>query len=1100
MQLGFEVVGAKTKKETGDEKPVQEPMRPVKDRRAPSTDQLKARRQLAKSAADSTTCIDCGKTVESVSPGWGKIQMCDSCAAERDARGASDRDAYQRSYPWGDNNPYANDPDAWADYNARSAEWDANSDPMTGKWTGKKPPSWVQSSMRRQAWTIADMQKIVDTGSYAKVDKQTVDTFSASAVIAVYNALNEENKAKLLSFGVVQAVDVAFKMLNKSKAAKVASSDGDEDEDDGYDYAAESEDDLKRLEKREQEEDGKKTSARSDYKHHGEDADAMWYQEEGRFSSEPEDDPDNGDADFYDDYAHDDEDDEEADADDDFKTRGESFVYESSRRGGAMNREAQILAALPRATEAEQVLLASELEAIRGARRANALGARESAIGSTMAAIHLTPVHGHVHHTASTDWLGEPEVQAPDRAVHTKASAEATLWARRVHAMVRDDRDEYLTQAHGYAQVWAGQFGLDAPSAVSSFMAMAAHLGGIRPTAGNPHAVGTPAWFDWEHDPDAEGKGPFDSGAPGGGIPIHGPLSEEQQAWMDKGRKKSVRRTADQGTGPSDDSQSGFGETGLDAVDVNEAPKDTNMGWIGGTNADETTWADAGDIDTQTATAAFVPAYMRQAMRLLGGKTKFGECSQTRKFADGRTMKCTRAAMTAGGKCKLHTLAPNASKTAGEGGATCATCGASIERDPEGESNRSWHHNDGSTHDHEAKPSSSKESRKLAGDQPPWLKKDDDESDSESDDDSDDEGPDDKDAPPDEDDSDDEGGDSFADHQFEKKKDAARHTALDGSGDDDWDPSGPGDEDGHKPAGAAPMVQPGSATQDTNLGWIDSDPVDSASKFNEEGDDSGFLASLHHEDGDVALFEPDLTAARHTAGVDQDTIVRDEMGRIDSFKCANCGTTVYPPGHGQDVDCDRCGQWYNASAQMLRDDWQSNPSNYDSEIGDMEGFEISQARREGARKMPPFVREGTLDTQGSLEYRGEMTKTAMPAPADVGVAVGDIFVNSWGYDQTNLDFYKVVRLTGAGVEVVPIGKKFVQQNGPGGNKVVADPDTIREWDTMTGIGRDSAKKSKVCRLRGDGGNYGPYIVLNSDHSASKWDGRPEYETDSMFGH
>ena len=47
------------------------------------------------------------------------------------------------------------------------------------------------------------------------------------------------------------------------------------------------------------------------------------------------------------------------------------------------------------------------------------------------------------------------------------------------------------------------------------------------------------------------------------------------------------------------------------------------------------------------------------------------------------------------------------------GGSTCADCGASIERDPEGETNRTWHHNDGDKHDHEAKPSGGdKESRR----------------------------------------------------------------------------------------------------------------------------------------------------------------------------------------------------------------------------------------------------------------------------------------------------------------------------------------------------------------------------------------------------
>lgn len=37
-------------------------------------------------------------------------------------------------------------------------------------------------------------------------------------------------------------------------------------------------------------------------------------------------------------------------------------------------------------------------------------------------------------------------------------------------------------------------------------------------------------------------------------------------------------------------------------------------------------------------------------------------------------------------------------------GQTCADCGATIERDPAGETNRTWHHADGASHDHEAKP------------------------------------------------------------------------------------------------------------------------------------------------------------------------------------------------------------------------------------------------------------------------------------------------------------------------------------------------------------------------------------------------------------
>lgn len=41
------------------------------------------------------------------------------------------------------------------------------------------------------------------------------------------------------------------------------------------------------------------------------------------------------------------------------------------------------------------------------------------------------------------------------------------------------------------------------------------------------------------------------------------------------------------------------------------------------------------------------------------------------------------------------------------------------------------------------------------------------------------------------------------------------------------------------------------------------------------------------------------------------------------------------------------------------------------------------------------------------------TPKAKPAPVnEYGVKVGDIFVSSWGYEQTNVDFYQVIALVG----------------------------------------------------------------------------------------
>lgn len=46
-----------------------------------------------------------------------------------------------------------------------------------------------------------------------------------------------------------------------------------------------------------------------------------------------------------------------------------------------------------------------------------------------------------------------------------------------------------------------------------------------------------------------------------------------------------------------------------------------------------------------------------------------------------------------------------------------------------------------------------------------------------------------------------------------------------------------------------------------------------------------------------------------------------------------------------------------------------------------------------------------------------MSTTNYVTPAEAGVKVGDFFYSSWGYDQTNITFFKVVALTPKGMKV-----------------------------------------------------------------------------------
>jgi DNA-directed RNA polymerase subunit RPC12/RpoP len=62
----------------------------------------------------------------------------------------------------------------------------------------------------------------------------------------------------------------------------------------------------------------------------------------------------------------------------------------------------------------------------------------------------------------------------------------------------------------------------------------------------------------------------------------------------------------------------------------------------------------------------------------------------------------------------------------------------------------------------------------------------------------------------------------------------------------------------------------------------------------------------------------------------------------NAWKCGDCGNVVERYRGEGDVRCN-CGANYNASGQRLRDDYRGNPSMWDDEIGDMEGYEMQHA-------------------------------------------------------------------------------------------------------------------------------------------------------------
>jgi hypothetical protein len=101
-----------------------------------------------------------------------------------------------------------------------------------------------------------------------------------------------------------------------------------------------------------------------------------------------------------------------------------------------------------------------------------------------------------------------------------------------------------------------------------------------------------------------------------------------------------------------------------------------------------------------------------------------------------------------------------------------------------------------------------------------------------------------------------------------------------------------------------------------------------------------------------------------------------------------------------------------------------------------------------------------------------------------GLKEGDILYSSWGYDQTNVDFYQVTKVIGKAVVIRAIASKVVREER-GAEYVAAVP------GKFTG-----PEEKKLPRGEGDAVS----IKLNSFSYARKWDGKPKYQTATGWGH
>jgi hypothetical protein len=100
------------------------------------------------------------------------------------------------------------------------------------------------------------------------------------------------------------------------------------------------------------------------------------------------------------------------------------------------------------------------------------------------------------------------------------------------------------------------------------------------------------------------------------------------------------------------------------------------------------------------------------------------------------------------------------------------------------------------------------------------------------------------------------------------------------------------------------------------------------------------------------------------------------------------------------------------------------------------------------------------------------------------IDVGDVFVSSWGYEQTNVDFYKVTRKTRAMIELSPIPAVSKGETGWASDRV--GPYLDGEPGAPIGLRRPKAYTY--------GGKIHINVGIDSVSAASKIDDPASYST------
>ena len=109
--------------------------------------------------------------------------------------------------------------------------------------------------------------------------------------------------------------------------------------------------------------------------------------------------------------------------------------------------------------------------------------------------------------------------------------------------------------------------------------------------------------------------------------------------------------------------------------------------------------------------------------------------------------------------------------------------------------------------------------------------------------------------------------------------------------------------------------------------------------------------------------------------------------------------------------------------------------------------------------------------------------------------VGDILYSSWGYDQTNIEFYKVVKISDYSVWIQQVGSQITEITGWAHEKVIPTDSSdyqVRDWDNPGAYITKThpIQRKKIQYFSWDADEI-YYVSLNSFSHAKLWDGKPK---------